>query len=76
MRCDLGERVCPPQTRPFCPASGRTPARGFLCAYFAIDQKKAFAVRGLLKRLEDARCYTRSDKLKDGDFSLPMPTGN
>ena len=66
----------PPTDSPVLPrVRPHTRAGLFMCSS-AIDQKNAFAVRGLLKRLEDARCYARSDKLKDGGFSLPMPTGN
>ena len=59
----------------FAPRQAAHPRGAFYVRSSAIDQKKAFAVRGLLKGLEDARCYARSDKLKDGGFSLPMPTG-
>jgi hypothetical protein len=67
----------PPTDSPvFAPRQAAHPRGAFYVHSSAIDQKNAFAVRGLLKRLEDARCYARSDKLKDGGFSLPMPTGN
>jgi hypothetical protein len=73
---DSASGFAPHRLARFAPRQAAHPRGAFYVRSSAIDQKKAFAVRGLLKRLEDARCYARSDKLNDGGFSLPMPTGN